>query len=385
MERKPVEISILLPCLNESESIIQCVTSIITIARETTTPFELLIINNNSSDDTAEKAQTLQREYSEIIIVNEHRQGYGSAYLAGFSAAKGKYAVMLDCDNTYDVNAIPDFILKLLSGADFVIGNRFSGGIEKGAMPFLHQYVGNPILSSMVRLFFGTKVRDVHCGMRGISMKAFAAMNLQTAGMEFASEMVIKAAKQKLSIEEIPVPYAKRTGSSKLRSFTDGWRHLRFILLYSPMIIFLLPGALLFVAGTITMGLLYFDSLVFLGKQFVIHPAFISSLAIISGFQLISFAGFAKAYAVTHLHEENHLLETIMNRITIGKALIAGSLIILTGIILFIFILKVWIDADFKGLNDYIKTSIVALTAIVLGIQIISNAFMTSILGIQEK
>jgi len=385
MKAKDQFTSILLPCLNESSSIIRCVTSIIETVRESNYPFELIIIDNSSTDDTLEKAAFLKEKYNEVEITHEARRGYGSAYMQGFEQAKGTNVIMLDCDNTYDVSKIPLFISALQSGTDFVIGDRFSGGIEKGAMPFLHQYVGNPFLSSLVRIFFGTRVRDVHCGLRGISMDAYKIMNLQTIGMEFASEMIIKAVKRDLTIEEIPVPYAKRTGESKLRSFADGWRHLRFILLYSPMIIFLVPGAILLVTGIIAMGLLYFDSFIVLGRQFMIHPSFIFSLAIISGFQLISFAGFAKAYAVTHLNEESHILESIMNRITIEKALIFGSFVVLTGIILFIVVLKSWIDADFKGITDQIKTSIVALTAIVLGIQIISNAFMTSILGIQEK
>jgi glycosyltransferase involved in cell wall biosynthesis len=385
MNDKAIRTSILLPCLNEEESIESCVQNILDTLRSTEESFELVIVNNDSTDNTPAIAKALSDKNSEIVVVHELRRGYGSAYLCGFEHARGDFMVMLDCDNTYDVSTIPQFIKALEAGNDFVIGDRFKGGIEKDAMPALHRYIGNPVLSNMVRLFFGTTVRDVHCGLRAISKEAFQKMNVQTSGMEFASEMVVKAVKRKLRVAEIPVPYSKRTGESKLRSFADGWRHLRYILLYSPMIVFLLPGITLLVLGGISMILIYFDLLVVFGKQFVIHPAFISSLAIICGFQLISFAGFAKAYAVTHLKEENHFLQEFMEKVTIEKALIAGSLIILIGIMLFIYVLKVWIDADFGGLDNQIKTSVVALTALVLGIQIISSAFMTSILGIQEK
>jgi glycosyltransferase involved in cell wall biosynthesis len=376
-------VSIILPCLNEKDSIVESVMKIAHALTAFKISGEIIIVDNDSYDGSTEIIKKLADEHENIHYVFEATRGYGSAYKAGFSHAQYDALVMLDCDLTYDFSALPQFVSHLHTDSEFVIGDRFSGKMDRRAMPFLHRYVGNPVLSGLVRAFFGTSVRDVHCGIRGVTRSALEKMNLRTTGMEFASEMVIKAVKQQLAITEIPIDYNKRRGDSKLRSFADGWRHLRFILLYSPLVVFLIPGSTLFVLGIVSMVLIYFDVFIIFGRQFVVHPIFIASLAIITGFQLMSFAGFAKAYAVTHLDEESHILEKIMRYFTIEKAALIGIAIVLFGITLFLYILVTWVARDFGGINQ-IKNGVIALTAMILGIQIISNAFMTSILGIEE-
>ena len=290
---------------------------------------------------------------------------------------------MADSDGSYDFTEIPNFIKELNAGYELVIGNRFKGKIEKGAMPFSHQHIGNPILSAVLRLFFKTKVHDSHCGMRAITKSTLEKLNLRTTGMEFASEMIIKAAKSRLKIKELPINYYKRKGFSKLKSFSDGWRHLRFMLLYSPLFLFFIPGIILFLLGLISMFLLYFDSLIIFGIQFQYHPMFLSSLLVIIGYQLIIFALFAKTYAITHL-DNKPIFNKIYKYITIEKASIFGLLLSLFGLVIYLTIFIKWLSTGFGALQEA-KNSIVALTLIILGIQTIFSSFMLSILGIKEK
>ncbi|MDA8611483.1 glycosyltransferase family 2 protein [Candidatus Pacebacteria bacterium] len=384
MKEKEPEITVIFPCLNEEEALVSCLQQIRAVITKNKLAAEVLVTDNGSTDRSVEIIKEQQKIFPELKLFIEPNRGYGSAYQKGLSKARGKYIIMSDIDKTYDLKESWKFVDALREGSEFVIGNRFSGKMHKNSMPLLHKYLGNPILSFLVRLFFGTKVRDVHCGMRAISKSALNKINLKTTGMEFASEMVIKAVKEKLKITEVPISYSPRLGESKLRSMTDGWRHLRFILLYSPLFIFFIPGIFLFGIGLFSMAILYFGKLEFFGQQFIIHPIFISSIFMIIGFQLISFAGFAKAYAVTHLEEESHFLEKIMKYMSIEKASIIGIAGIIIGIFIYIVILTKWIDSGFGSLNE-IKNSVIALTVIVLGVQTISNSFMTSILGIKEK
>jgi glycosyltransferase involved in cell wall biosynthesis len=378
------EISIVFPCFNEEEAIAACLQQVKTVINTKKISAEVIVVDNNSTDRSVEIAEKQKKFFPELKIIYEKERGYGSAYQKGLSEAKGKYLIMSDVDRTYDLKEIDKFIEKLREGYEFVIGNRFDGGMKKNSMTFLHKYVGNPILSFLVRLFFHTNIRDTHCGMRAIRKDTYEKLNLKTTGMEFASEMVISAVKEKLKISQIPISYSPRIGASKLKSFTDGWRHLRFMLLYSPIFLFFIPGLTSFVIGFTSMIFIYFGKLEILGKQFIIHPIFISSLLIIVGFQLISFGGFAKAYAYIHLGEQSHFLERMMHYFSIEKASIIGIIGILIGLGIYIIILREWIISEFGFLNQ-IKNSVLALTLIVLGVQIISNSFMTSIIGIKEK
>src|SRR6478735_3130573 len=223
-------VSVVIPCLNEAENNIAG---------------EVLVADNASEDDSARLA-----EQAGARVIHEPRRGYGSAYLAGFAAARGRYIVMGDADLTYDFNEIPRFVEHLDAGADLVMGDRMDN-IQPGAMPWLHRYVGNPVLSGILNFFFKTGIRDAHCGMRGIRRNVLPRLDLRTTGMEFASEMVIRASKEKLRIAEFPIEYHPRGGESKLSSFRDGWRHLRFLLVHSPTHLFMFPGTLLLVLGTL--------------------------------------------------------------------------------------------------------------------------------------
>ncbi len=375
--KKP-EITIILPCRNEEQALDFCLKQVKQVIKVNKLNAEIIV--SDSSEDSSPKIAKRHK----VKLIKHNKQGYGIAYLEAFKHVKAKYIFMADADATYDFSKIPHFIKPLKQGFDFVIGNRFKGKIEEGAMSWSHKYIGNPLLSGILRLFFRTKIGDSHCGMRAITKKALDKLNLRTTGMEFASEMIIKAVKSKLKIKEIPVNYYKRKGSSKLKSFADGWRHLRFMLLYSPLFLFFIPGVFLFFLGLISMLWLYFGSSQLFGIKFQFHPIFVSALLIIIGYQLIFFAFFAKTYQMTHLKEENPTINKLYKYITIEKASIFGILLCLVGLIIFITIFYKWISSDFGSLNE-IKNSIVALTFIIIGIQTIFSSFMLSILSIKEK
>lgn len=377
------EVSIVLPCLNEETAIPSCIEQLQQLLKTTRINAEIIVVDNGSTDSSAQLLTQAQASCAELIVVHEPTRGYGNAYLRGLHHARAEHIVMADLDTTYTFAEIVYIKDALAQGYDFVIGNRFSGHMHKHAMPWHHRFIGNPLLSFLVRLFFKTSVHDVHCGMRGITKSALSRLHLRTGGMEFASEMVIKAVQKKLRIAEVSISYNPRVGTSKLRSFADGWRHLRFILLYSPLYLFLLPGLILFTIGIVSMIFLYINKLSLLGIQFIVHPIFVSSLLMIVGYQLIAFAGFAKAYAVTHLGEESHLVEKAFRFLSIEKASIIGFIGIIGGLAIYVFILERWVSSGFGSLNE-IKNAVVGLTMAVLGVQTISTAFMTSILGIKE-
>lgn len=378
------KISFILPCLNEEASIIPCLATITTIITQYHWDAEILVVNNNSTDASARILDEQAAHIPQLRILHEPQAGYGNAYMCGFRHARGTYIIMADLDQTYDFAETKKFVDALEGGSMFVIGNRFSGNMHKDAMPWHHRTFGNPVLSFLVRLFFNTTITDVHCGMRAIHADTFAQLHLKTTGMEFASEMVIKAVQKKIPITEIPISYHPRAGESKLRSFADGWRHLRFMLLYSPTYLFFAPGIFFVLLGALSMIAMYVGVLRINGMQFIVHPMFVSSLLMIVGYQLIMFAIFAKAYAYTHLGEKDKIFEKILTLFSIDRASIIGCIGILLGAGIYLFILQRWIHTGFGSLNE-IKNAIVGLTLAVLGIQTISSAFMTSMLGIKES
>lgn len=387
MSRRP-EISIIIPCLNEEEGIAFCISRIDSLIRTSGIDAEVVVVDNASTDRTAEvvreKITDPQNPRPWLRLVPEPVRGYGSAYLRGLESAEGEYFFMADADGTYDFHDIPRFIAKLKEGNDMVVGNRFMTRMKKESMPWLHRYVGNPVLSSIVRLFFGIKIHDIHCGARAMSREAFKKITLYTSGMEFASEMIIKAGKAHLKIAEIPIEYSPRIGTSKLESFGDGWRHLRFILLYSPLVLFMIPGILLFLIGAIGMAALYFSHITVRSIELFVHPMFLGAVILMLGYQLILFGGFAKTYAVTHLGDEDNVIQSLFKYVTIEKAGFIGiALSALSGII-YMYIFVKWLRSGFGSLDE-IKNSIVALTFAVLGIQTFFSAFMLSIIGIKEK
>lgn len=373
-----LELSVILPCLNEELALGSCLDKIKEIIKQSNLKAEIIVVDNGSVDSSCGIAVKKGTR-----LVHEEKRGYGCAYLKGFEVARGKYLFLADSDGTYDFREIPKFVEQLKQGYDFVIGNRFKGKIEKGAMPWSRRCIGNPILSAILRLIFKIKVHDVHCGMRAIRKDKLKELNLKTAGMEFASEMVIMAGKKELKIRELPINYFKRQGDSKLNSFTDGWRHLRFMLLYSPLFLFFIPGLIFFLMGLISMLWMYLGPSEILGIKFHYHPILLSALLIIIGYQLIIFSLFAKTYAITHLGDKP-IFDSLYKYITIEKAGITGILMGMSGIIIYILIFSKWLSSGFGELQE-IKNSVLALTLIIAGIQTIFSSFMLSILGIKEK
>lgn len=378
------ELSIIVPCLNEEDAIPVCIRQIKKTVHDNNLDVGVIFVDNASTDRSKEILEREMTTFPELRVVFEPHQGYGSAYLKGFSEAKGKYIFMADCDGTYDFSELPLFLEKLRAGADLVVGNRFSTKLKKGVMPWHHLYIGNPLLSFITRLFFKIRINDIHCGARAIRREALDKIVLYTKGMEFASEMIIKCARQKMNITEIPISYSKRIGTSKLNSFSDGWRHLRFLLLYSPLFLFFIPGAIMFSVGLLSLSAMYFFEIKVFGVQLYFHPMFLSSLILSSGYQLILFAGFARTYAITHLGDHDSFLEPLYKKITIEKAGALGLVTIGIGCSIYLYIFIKWLDSGFGSLDE-IKNSIVALTLLTLGIQTFFSAFMLSILGIKEK
>jgi len=343
------QVSIVLPCLNEEQAIASCLEQIVSIVNRNNLKAEIIVVDNGSTDSSCKIALG-----KKVRLIHEKLAGYGAACLKGFEAAQGNLLFLADCDGSYDFGEIPRFIEELENGYDFVIGDRFKGKMEKGAMPWIHRYIGNPILSGIFRLFFNASIHDAHCGMRALTKEALKKLKLKTSGMEFASEMLIKAVKSKMKIKELNINYYKRRGQSKLKSFVDGWRHLRFMLLYSPLFLFFVPGLTLFIIGCILMARM--------------HPGLLASLLVITGYQLIIFSLFAKIYAINHLEDEP-VLDNFYKYINIEKAIIAGVLMMSVGI----------------GIYLKTKNSILGMTLATIGIQTVSSSFMLSILGIKEK
>ncbi len=379
-----MELSIILPTYNEEQGILVCLKEIKNTLPHLPSQTEVIIVDNKSTDKTIALVRSVAHTIKNLTIVEESERGYGAACLKGLREGQGKYLFIADADGTYNFTEIPRFLLKIHDHGDLVIGNRFGSAMQKGSMAWHHQYIGNPILSYLVRLFFKVKIHDIHCGARMISKYAFERLTLYTRGMEFASEMIIKAAQAHLLIEEIPITYRKRHGTSKLQSFSDGWRHLRFILLYSPLFLFIIPGLILFFIGTMGMTLVYSGNIHIFDIELFVHPLFFFAVMIIVGYQIIFFGAFSKTYAITHLGDSNTILEKLFKNITIEKAGFAGIIISGIGASIYLYIFIAWIKSGFGSLNE-IKNATVALTLIVLGIQTFFSAFMLSIVGIKEK
>lgn len=375
---RPIDLSVILPCRNEELALDACLTEIKKVLEEFNLKGEIIV-----SDSSTDRSAEIARQHGVKLIVH-HKDGYGNAYLEGFKVATGKYFFMADADGTYDFAEIPKFIKALDDGADFVIGNRFAGKMDKGAMPWAHRLIGNPVLSFMLRLFFRSKVRDVHCGMRAIRRESLGRMNLCAAGMEFASEMVIKAAKNSLVVKQLPINYHLRKGNSKLKPLADGWRHLRFMLLFSPLFLFFIPGLALLATGSVVFGLLYFNQLNIGGIFFQYHPMFLASLFIIAGYQLMIFSFFSKTYAITHLGESSKVIDWLNKHLTIEKASLLGLIGILAGVVVYVKIFVGWVSNSF-GEMQQVENSILAMTVMVLGLQTIFSSFMLSILGIKNR
>jgi hypothetical protein len=369
-------VSVVIPCLNEAENIESCVTAALAALRNMGVDGEVVVADNNSEDDSARLAKQAGAR-----VVVERRRGYGSAYLAGFAASTGRYIVMADADLTYDFNEIPRFVSALEGGAEMVIGDRMDN-IQPGAMPWLHRYVGNPILTGLLNLFFRTGVKDAHCGMRALRRDVLARLDLRTTGMEFASEMVIRASKEKLTIAEFPIEYHPRGGESKLASFRDGWRHLRFLLVHSPTHLFILPGAVLAGVGTLIVVLVG-GGLDVLGRSWGTHALIGGALLMIVGTQVVGLGLCAHAYGTYFMGERDPWFDRMRARLRLEHGLLLGGTFMLVGAVMGGIILATWISHGFGSLADE-RMAIVGASLMIVGIQIFFSSFLLSILGLRR-
>src|SRR5664280_3495830 len=370
-------VSVVIPCLNEAENIEPCVTAALAALAGMGVPGEVVVADNDSEDDSARLA-----EQAGARVVTERRRGYGSAYLAGFAASKGRYIVMADADLTYDFNDIPRFVSALEEGAEMVIGDRMDN-IQPGAMPWLHRYIGNPILTGLLNLFFRTGVKDAHCGMRALRREVLPRLDLRSTGMEFASEMVIRASKEHLRIAEFPIEYHPRGGESKLSSFRDGWRHLRFLLVHSPNHLFIFPGASLAGLGTVIVALVG-AGLNFFGRNWGLHTLIGGALLMIVGTQVLTLGLCAHAYGTYFMGEKDPWFDRMRARFRLEHGLLLGGVFALVGLITGGLILATWISHGFGSLADE-RLAVVADPLIIVGIQIFFSSFLLSILGLRRR
>jgi glycosyltransferase involved in cell wall biosynthesis len=370
-------VSVVIPCLNEEQNIERCVHSAQAAIDRMGVAGEVLVVDNNSEDDSARLAAAAGAR-----VVSEPRRGYGSAYLAGFAAARGRYIVMADADLTYDFGEIPRFVALLEEGAELVMGDRMDD-IQPGAMPWLHRYVGNPVLTGVLNLFFKTGVKDAHCGMRALRRDVLPRLDLRATGMELASEMVVRASKEHLKIAELPITYHPRGGESKLSSFRDGWRHLRFLLVHSPTHLFIIPGAALAVLGALIVAIVG-AGLEFFGRAWGIHALIGGALLMIVGTQVLALGLCAHAYATYFMGERERWFDAARARFRLEHGLALGGLFVLIGIVIAATILGTWISHGFGSLADE-RLAVIAAALMIVGIQIFFSSFLLSILGLRRR
>lgn len=375
-----MELTILMPCLNESETLANCIQKAKRYLECSGLTGEILIADNGSIDGSPSLGAEMG---ARVITVSE--RGYGAALRAGIEAASGQYVIMGDSDDSYDFSALDTFVEKLHSGYDLVIGNRFRGGIEPGAMPPLHRYIGNPVLSFIGRLFFKSTIGDFHCGLRGFKRSAINSLDLQANGMEFASEMIVKATLHGLKIAEVPTVLHPdgRSRPPHLRSWRDGWRHLRFLLIYSPNWLFLIPGLSL-AAGGLLILLFLMPGPVRLGSvTFDVHTLLYAGVAIILGMQLITLAVFAKVFAIcAGLSPSNPRLAWLFTESTLERGLLAGGILALAGAAGSLTGIVIWGASDFGPLivDSMMRVTIPSLTCLAVGVQIMFASFFVSTL-----
>jgi len=369
-----VRVSVVIPCLNEAENIERCVREARAVLDQTSLSGEVIVVDNGSEDGSADLALA-----AGATVIHEPRRGYGSAYLAGFEAARGDYIVMIDADMTYDFEEIPHFVAKLDEGAQLVMGNRMKD-IQPGAMSWVSR-IGNPLLSGFLNLLYRTPIGDAHCGMRAIRRDALPVLDLRSTGMEFASEMVIRAVRAGLDIREHPIALHVRGGESKLSPLHDGWRHLRLMLVYSPGFLFIVPGMLMVLLGTLIIITVFFQITLF-GRAFYIHTEIAGSMLVIVGIQVVALGLIARTYGVYFMGERDPFLERMRGRFRLEHGLMLGGGLILLGLIGGAIITAHWIAQGLGTLGEG-QWALVAATVLVAGIQIFFTSFMLSILGLR--
>lgn len=378
------ELTILMPCLNEAETLATCITKARSWLDAHGVSGEVLIADNGSTDGS----QAIAVEHG-ARVVDVPIRGYGAALQAGIAAAHGTYVIMGDADDSYDFKSLDAFISELRGGADIVMGNRFQGGIMPGAMPLLHRYLGNPVLSFIGRRFFGIKVGDFHCGLRGFRRDRIEGLGLRATGMEFASEMVVRASLASLDIREVPTVLHPdgRTRAPHLRTWHDGWRHLRFLLLYSPRWLFLIPGLVLFGAGLATTAALTAGDVSVGSVTLSVSTLVYAAAATIIGFQAVTFALFTKIYAVAKgFLPADSRLDRLAGRFRLERGLGAGIVVLMIGLITGLVSLVRWRDQGFGELETAHQLRIVipAALGLILGTSTVLASFFLSILGMDK-
>jgi len=374
------KISVVLPCLNEEEGLGSCIEKIKEVFLKGSINGEIIVVDNGSIDKSVEIATRLGAK-----ILFQPIRGYGAVYIKGFDEAMSDYIVMADADDTYDFYSIPQFIRLLDEGNDLVMGNRFKGKMAKGAMTFSHRFIGNPIITLVFRIFFHTDLSDVLCGMRAFTKEAYAKMELKCLGMEFATEMILASLKQNLKIAEIPINYFPRKGQTKLRSFQDAWRYFRFMLLFSPDWLFIVPGSILFFLGFIALFLSGWGGLNFLGHKFDVHSMVFFTFFSLLGFQILTLGLYAKTYGLSEgFSKEDKLLKNFYQHFNLEKGLFIGLAIAILGFSIGAYILSKWIKIGFGPLDE-VRLSLISLFFMILGIQTVFSSFLISILMLPRK
>jgi len=377
-----LELTILMPCLNEAETLAVCIKKALSFLEGNKISGEVLVADNGSTDGSQQIASE-----NGARLVNVSQRGYGAALIGGCNAALGKYVIMGDADDSYDFTNLMPYIEKLREGYDLVMGNRFKGGIKKGAMPPLHYYFGNPVLSGLGRLFFKSPIRDFHCGLRGYNTKRMRDLHLRTTGMEYASEMVVQATINGYKITEVPTTLSPdgRSRPPHLRSWRDGWRHLKFLLIHSPNWLFLYPGLVLSAIGLVLGIMIEVSPLYFFGAFLDINTLLYAAMMLIVGFNLILFHAYTKIYAIQAKFIK--VEKSFLSKINANNCALAGLFAVLVGLGISVVALVMWGREDFGGLDPqrFMRITIPAVTLILLGVQLLFSGFFVEILRIKTK
>lgn len=374
-----------MPCLNEAETVAHCVAQALEYLSASGVAGEVIVADNGSTDGSEHLA-----EGAGARVVPVAARGYGAALAGGITAARGRYVIMGDADASYDFAHLDPFLARLRSGDDLVMGNRFAGGISVGAMPALHRYLGNPVLTAIGRLLFRSPVRDFHCGLRGFSRESVLTLELRTTGMEFASEMVVKATLMGLRVSEVPTTLRPdgRSRPPHLRSWRDGWRHLRFLLLYSPRYLFLLPGIVLGALGAAALALLLPGPRVVAGLGFDVHTMLFAAGAVLLGAQSVLFGVFTKTFAVQEgLLPPDARVDRLYRYVTLETGLVVSAVVLLTGIVLAVLSVTRWSETGYGAMDvgRTMRLVIPATLLIVLGAQGVLASFFLSVLGMKRR